>query len=210
MPPVHLPLTRPLLFSLALPLAAGAQSRGGVDRVPLDMLPPAGMCRIWMTGVPAAQQPAPTDCATALRQRPTNGVVLYGPSRKDDDEGRFDPRVGKGADARAARDGRKADSLERGGSPAERELAERRAREERMRRYTEMREREERTRREMAERAALNRGGAAARSAGGAPAGGGTASPRTATERGGGVTPAKSAPAESRGKPAEPPPKKPE
>jgi len=46
--------------------------------VPRGFAPPAGMCRIWITGVPAGQQPAPTDCASAVRNRPANGKVLFG------------------------------------------------------------------------------------------------------------------------------------
>jgi len=46
--------------------------------VPPAFFPPAGMCRIWINQVPAAQQPAPTDCASAVRNRPTNGKVLFG------------------------------------------------------------------------------------------------------------------------------------
>lgn len=42
------------------------------------MRPPAGMCRIWLENVPAAQQPAPTDCASAVRNRPENGRVIFG------------------------------------------------------------------------------------------------------------------------------------
>jgi hypothetical protein len=36
------------------------------------------MCRIWINQVPAAQQSAPTDCASAVRNRPSNGKVLFG------------------------------------------------------------------------------------------------------------------------------------
>jgi hypothetical protein len=46
--------------------------------VPPAFYPPAGMCRIWINQVPAAQQPAPTDCASAVRNRPANGKVLFG------------------------------------------------------------------------------------------------------------------------------------
>ncbi len=46
--------------------------------VPPAFYPPAGMCRIWINQVPAAQQPAPTDCASALRNRPANGKILFG------------------------------------------------------------------------------------------------------------------------------------
>jgi hypothetical protein len=36
------------------------------------------MCRIWLNDVPAGQQPAPTDCASAVRNRPANARVLFG------------------------------------------------------------------------------------------------------------------------------------
>jgi hypothetical protein len=36
------------------------------------------MCRIWLNDVPAAQQPAPTDCASAVRNRPAKGRVIFG------------------------------------------------------------------------------------------------------------------------------------
>jgi hypothetical protein len=52
------------------------QSREQV--VPPGFYPPAGMCRIWINEVPAGQQPAPTDCASAVRNRPANGRVLFG------------------------------------------------------------------------------------------------------------------------------------
>ena len=45
--------------------------------VPPGFAPPAGMCRIWIEGVPAEQQPAPTDCATAVKNRPLNGRVIF-------------------------------------------------------------------------------------------------------------------------------------
>jgi hypothetical protein len=48
------------------------------DQVPAAYRPPPGMCRIWLEGVPPAQQPAPTDCATAVRNRPSNGRVIFG------------------------------------------------------------------------------------------------------------------------------------
>jgi len=46
--------------------------------IPADSRPPKGMCRIWLDGVPAAQQPAPTDCPTALKNRPSTGRVVFG------------------------------------------------------------------------------------------------------------------------------------
>ena len=54
------------------------QSQRREQIVPPGFYPPAGMCRIWVNGVPAAQQPAPTDCASAVRNRPANGKVLFG------------------------------------------------------------------------------------------------------------------------------------
>jgi hypothetical protein len=46
--------------------------------VPAEARPPKGMCRIWIDGVPAAQQPAATDCTTAVKNRPANGRVIFG------------------------------------------------------------------------------------------------------------------------------------
>ncbi len=57
---------------------AGAQSASGSSAVPDGFKPPAGMCRIWIDGVPADRQPAPTDCATAVRRRPANAHVVFG------------------------------------------------------------------------------------------------------------------------------------
>jgi len=49
------------------------------------------MCRIWLDDVPPAQQPAPTDCASAVRNRPSNGRVIFGDEPKD--KGTFKPRA---------------------------------------------------------------------------------------------------------------------
>lgn len=46
--------------------------------IPVQARPPAGMCRIWIADVPVAQQPAPTDCASAVRNKPARGRVLFG------------------------------------------------------------------------------------------------------------------------------------
>jgi hypothetical protein len=62
--------------ALGLPSAVEAQGRG--KDIPASSRPPAGMCRIWLDDVPAAQQPAPTDCATAVRNRPAKGRVIFG------------------------------------------------------------------------------------------------------------------------------------
>jgi hypothetical protein len=58
------------------------QQSGREQVVPPAFYPPAGMCRIWINQVPAAQQPAPTDCASAVRNRPANGKVLFGDQPK--------------------------------------------------------------------------------------------------------------------------------
>ncbi|GJG87239.1 hypothetical protein tb265_24200 [Gemmatimonadetes bacterium T265] len=72
----------------AIALAAGrarAQSpkpsgdgKGKDPDVPAAYRPPPGMCRVWLAKVPPGQQPAPTDCASAVRNRPSNGRVLFG------------------------------------------------------------------------------------------------------------------------------------
>ena len=56
----------------------GAQSAGAQGGVPEAYRPPPGMCRIWIEGVPPERQPAPTDCATAVRRRPANAHVVFG------------------------------------------------------------------------------------------------------------------------------------
>lgn len=72
----------------AMPLGASAfaqasptSGRAAADSVPREYQPPEGMCRIWLDGVPAAQQPAPTDCSVAVRNQPPNGRVIYGPRK---------------------------------------------------------------------------------------------------------------------------------
>ena len=59
--------------------------------VPPEYRPPAGMCRIWINGVQPSQQPAPTDCVTAVRNRPVNGSVIFGDAPKREDK----PKKGK-------------------------------------------------------------------------------------------------------------------
>ena len=60
------------------PAAAQQGNRFSGDKIPAGLRPPPGMCRIWLDGVPPGQQPAPTDCATAVRNRPANGRVIFG------------------------------------------------------------------------------------------------------------------------------------
>ncbi len=67
--------------------------------IPADARPPKGMCRVWIDGVPAAQQPAATDCATAVKNRPNNGRVIFGDDYPDSskakpsDKGKLPPGV---------------------------------------------------------------------------------------------------------------------
>jgi hypothetical protein len=53
-------------------------TRDSAAAIPVNARPPAGMCRTWLDNVPVAQQPAPTDCASAVRNRPAKGRVVFG------------------------------------------------------------------------------------------------------------------------------------
>ena len=86
-------LPAPLLVFLLLlfPGRATAQSLRDVEKrerptkpapIPKQYLPPAGMCRVWVDNVPAARQPAPTDCVKAIRNRPPNARVIF-PDRRE-------------------------------------------------------------------------------------------------------------------------------
>ena len=70
------------------PQATQPRSRDQV--VPPGFFPPAGMCRIWINDVPAGQQPAPTDCASAVRNRPANAKVLFGDDPPKSKRGKSD------------------------------------------------------------------------------------------------------------------------
>src|SRR5688572_24342577 len=78
----------------AAPLAAQSlQGRDrAADRVPAGHMPPPGMCRVWIDGVPPGQQPAPTDCASAVRNRPANGRVLFGDEPGKSKKGKSDKK----------------------------------------------------------------------------------------------------------------------
>ena len=86
---------------------AGAQlTRTAIPRTTTTSVP-AGMCRIWIDGLPASRQPAPTDCNTARARVPSNGRVIYGSNtqqpvygstgtydpRRDSRSGQYDPRL---------------------------------------------------------------------------------------------------------------------
>jgi hypothetical protein len=87
-----------LIAASAAPAHAGAQQPQTKDStrrdpIPAASRPPKGMCRIWIDGVPAAQQPAATDCPTAIKNRPTNGRVIFGDDPADSAK---DKSAGKG------------------------------------------------------------------------------------------------------------------
>jgi hypothetical protein len=73
----HFNLTLGLVAAAALAAPLSAQGRNSVG-IPPGQMPPAGMCRIWIDGVPPGHQPRPTDCVTAERNVPYNGRVIYG------------------------------------------------------------------------------------------------------------------------------------
>lgn len=84
---------RTIAIAIAVGLFVATTARGQRPQspsqvVPPNLRPPAGMCRVWVNGVPPERQPAPTDCASALRNRPPNGRVIFGddfaPSKSDD------------------------------------------------------------------------------------------------------------------------------
>jgi hypothetical protein len=80
------------------------QRRKNSDKIPPGQLPPAGMCRIWIDGVPPGRQPAPTDCQTAVATKPANARVIWGDQSAfpGKGEGKFNKgkgKSGKGGDA---------------------------------------------------------------------------------------------------------------
>jgi hypothetical protein len=97
-------LRGPLVGLVALVFSAGAaqaqrpvpqkpqnqQTQRRDQIIPPGFFPPAGMCRIWLNDVPAGQQPAPTDCASAVRNRPSNARVLFGDEPQKGKKGKSD------------------------------------------------------------------------------------------------------------------------
>jgi hypothetical protein len=81
------------LAGSALVLAtATLGAQGNRAGIPQGELPSAGLCRVWIDGVPANRQPRVTDCATARRTAPANSRIIYG----NQSQGRvaLDPRIG--------------------------------------------------------------------------------------------------------------------
>lgn len=69
-----------LNLSLVILAASAAPVVAQGRAVPAGFEPPAGLCRVWIDGVPASRQPAPTNCVKAERSRPINARVIYGPT----------------------------------------------------------------------------------------------------------------------------------
>jgi len=85
-------MTRSLYVLVFAAMAAGSASLHAQARpqpqdpqptVPRTHLPPPGMCRIWLDNVPPSQQPAPTDCASAVRNQPRNGRVIFNDEQRN-------------------------------------------------------------------------------------------------------------------------------
>lgn len=86
-------MLRTALFTIACMAGTAGVAHGqklANDTVTKEYRPPKGMCRIWLDKVPAKQQPAPTDCPTAVRNKPPNSRVIFGDDYKE--KGDKEPR----------------------------------------------------------------------------------------------------------------------
>lgn len=70
--------------------ATMADAQGNSGHVPPGQMPPAGMCRVWVDGVPPGRQAQVTDCATARAHQTANSHIIYGASARGRDA--VDPR----------------------------------------------------------------------------------------------------------------------
>lgn len=101
-----------LMGSLAVASPAAAQKRDDDRRdaeIPKAHRPPPGMCRVWLDDVPPGQQPASTDCKTALRNKPAKARVIFGDDYVDKDRKRSPSLTGFKEDD----DGKKKDPSKR-------------------------------------------------------------------------------------------------
>jgi hypothetical protein len=76
-----------LTVGVAASAAAQQPTAGQSTEIPAEYMPPKGMCRIWLKDVPPKQQPAPTDCATAVKKSPPNGRVIFGDTEEKKGKG---------------------------------------------------------------------------------------------------------------------------
>src|SRR5258708_16979215 len=80
-----------LLVAVAVSADAQQERKQPAKDIPVDQRAPKGMCRIWLKDVPAAQQPAATDCAAAVKNCPPNGRVIFGDTEESKTKPRMDP-----------------------------------------------------------------------------------------------------------------------
>jgi hypothetical protein len=87
-----------IVLSVGAAASAGAQQGAGQQgtEIPAAYRPPKGMCRIWLKDVPPAQQPAPTDCASAVKNTPQNGRVVFGDTEEKKEKPKELPPAAKG------------------------------------------------------------------------------------------------------------------
>lgn len=80
-----------LLVAVAVSAGAQQERKPATQESPSDERAPKGMCRIWLKDVPAAQQPAATDCAAAVKNCPPNGRVIFGDTEGSKTKPKADP-----------------------------------------------------------------------------------------------------------------------
>ncbi len=89
-------------LAVATPLMAQGIREYGF--VPMGMMPPAGMCRVWIQGVPPGRQPAPTSCGVAARWLPANGRLVYGPTVYNNNDRLYEERMIRERELQIARE----------------------------------------------------------------------------------------------------------